>query len=229
MVKQKSTSGASLSKKQKTAGSQIPQTGAASTSILPKDFLSLCSQDSIHSQIPSTLAACKEYLSRAEVQPDLTNLSKGQAVELAAALVWARNHLDNPAEWEALDASLRTTLSSLYRIPKPQRAAQHLSAMERLAQQIRSFLTPPPSPTSRPQGGSSINTVRPVSSAPGSSGSIARSDLTLQDRAADLLGSRVQSHSDCAHLQRGCLGVPGAVRRHCRVSRCHRRPPPTPV
>jgi hypothetical protein len=96
-------------------------------------------------------------------------------LELAAALVWARNHLENPADWETLEPTLLTTLSFLYSIPKPQRDAPHLSAMERLAQQIQFCFTPTPSHTSLPQGGSFINIALPRSSVPGPSGSTALS------------------------------------------------------
>jgi hypothetical protein len=87
---------------------------ATSTPNQSVDFISLCRQENI--QVPSTLTGCKSFLSTAQVVKDIWALSKQPLVELSAALLWARHHLHDPAEWENVDQSMRDQLTSLFSI-----------------------------------------------------------------------------------------------------------------
>jgi hypothetical protein len=138
--------------------------GIAANLNQPSDFIALCSQDGISSQIPNNASGCKSFLAKSQIVSDVSKLTKQSLREMVAALVWARHHLDDPAEWESLDQSLRTQLTTLYSIPKPQKNAPQLSVMERLAQQVQCFMTPPPSPRAAPQQApvqAPINVARP--------------------------------------------------------------------
>ena len=109
-----------------------------------KSFVTRCKEEGLTT--PSRVTEARPLLAGANVE---CIGSAAELKELAAALVWARAHLDGHDAWEQLDAEAQGQLAALYPGAK---AAAGASAMAKIRRAVSYHTTPKSSPV-KPAGG----------------------------------------------------------------------------